>query len=596
MPALKPGQIVGKYRIIRVLGAGGMGAVYEAENPEIGQRTALKVLTVDTLSLPGLFQRFVNEARAANQVKHPSVVKVHDFGQFEGGVPWMAMEYLEGESLADRLTAAAGLPGSCLGMDALWMVVELASALGAAHAQGIVHRDLKPGNVMLVPDPLSQHGERVKLLDFGIAKLRDDNLTKSGAILGTPTYMAPEQFRSASDVDGQADVYALGVITYQILSGRLPFQQAGTYELMAAKCFDFPIPLEQYAPTLPARVQAFVMRMLARDPAERPTMTQAEAEGRLLLGLPIPRQSGWHQAVATGTQAAVAVAASKGAASDLPSITADMPSQVVAAVQAAEGATPSEQRAVGELSPPGLAVPKSLSEMPSVPVASLPVRAAAKNGAELRAPRPLAAAVLASPTSPTQPDKPRRASAYFLASVLAVLAVASVAFALLPRLERTPHSSPVAGTTPPAPTPALASAEATPPIVSPAAKPAEPAASATSVGTLAEHPMPSPQRATASSKSSARTCQPQELTPACVITPAISHEQRKQLHDAFKQSGAKLCAGESVVISGLPNAPEILTAPAWLPENLHPVLVLALRGILRGKTFPPKVKILCKSH
>lgn len=269
-----------------------MGAVYEAFVPDIEQRVALKVLTVDRSKHPSFGQRFLNEARAANKIKHPGVVKVHDFGQMEDGTPWLAMEFVEGTSLASRIEDMLKTSGRPSSTELLWVVGELASILRAAHEQKIIHRDLKPQNVMLVPDPRALNGESVKLLDFGIAKLHGDQLTRSNVLLGTPSYMAPEQFKGAGGVDERADTYALGTIAYELLCGRLPFLGDSAYELMGAKCMDFPIPISQHAPELPADLQALVMSLIERDPARRPSLQHLEEEVRRMLALPPPRTRG----------------------------------------------------------------------------------------------------------------------------------------------------------------------------------------------------------------------------------------------------------------------------------------------------------------
>ena len=194
MPSLTPGQRIEKYRLVRKIGAGGMGEVWEVLREDISQRGALKVMTATNLqNHPSLLQRFINEARAANQIKHPGIPQVFDFGSLEDQTPFLVMEFMDGESLDGRIQSAARRPRHCLDLDeSLWIGDDVASALIAAHAKGIVHRDLKPSNIMLCPDPTAQRGERAHVLDFGVAKLHDgEHLTKSGAALGTYLYMAP---------------------------------------------------------------------------------------------------------------------------------------------------------------------------------------------------------------------------------------------------------------------------------------------------------------------------------------------------------------------------------------------------------------------
>ncbi|MBL9003454.1 MAG: serine/threonine protein kinase, partial [Myxococcales bacterium] len=183
MPTLVPGQLVEKYRVVRLIASGGFGAVYEVLREDIRQRGALKVLTLS--AEPAMVQRFINEARAAGAIRHPNIPQVYDLGMFPDGVPWLVMEYLEGLSLEAHLVAHRRLTLA----DVLEIFEDAAGAVAAAHAVKdpgpIIHRDLKPSNVMLLPSPKRGCGFRAMVLDFGIAKLAGDNLTKSGTILGT---------------------------------------------------------------------------------------------------------------------------------------------------------------------------------------------------------------------------------------------------------------------------------------------------------------------------------------------------------------------------------------------------------------------------
>jgi serine/threonine protein kinase len=208
------GRHVGKYRLVRQLGEGGMGVVYEGVREDIAQRAALKILRPEYATNPDLAGRFFNEARAANLIAHPGIVKVYDYGHI-AGVAYLAMEYLEGESLWQRIERRGRLSAN----DALRLGRQIASALEAAHRVQIVHRDLKPDNVFIVRDSESPGGERAKLLDFGIAKMADEYRgsvrTQVNVIMGTPTYMAPEQCRGSKGVADKTDVYALGVMLFE---------------------------------------------------------------------------------------------------------------------------------------------------------------------------------------------------------------------------------------------------------------------------------------------------------------------------------------------------------------------------------------------
>lgn len=309
---LSPGQRVGPYRVVGKLGEGGFGAVYECVHTTIERRAALKVLRRDVSQKPGFAVRFFNEARAANRVPHPGVVQVFDCGQLPDGTLYLLMEFVEGATLHSHMHAATatrkenGEPG-VLGLDVLPILHQLAIILSTAHKQGIVHRDLKPSNVMLVPDSTARGGERVRLLDFGIAKLLGDAIsppsdsagsvahssprTETGAILGTPAYMAPEQAAAPSTVNDRADVYALGVIAYQALVGCLPITGPTPWAILMGKTHDSPRPLREHDPSLPAELERLVMTMLSVVASERPSAAEIEQELAALLGLSAPRKS-----------------------------------------------------------------------------------------------------------------------------------------------------------------------------------------------------------------------------------------------------------------------------------------------------------------
>jgi hypothetical protein len=275
------GQQIGSYRVVRKLGEGGMGVVFEGVHEEIERHVAIKILLSGAAANPELAQRFFNEARAVNVIDHPGLVEIFDMGHLHDGAPYIVMELLKGQSLADRIAEAA--PRGLLGATALRITRQVASALAAAHARGIVHRDLKPDNVFLVPDPEAAGGERAKVLDFGIAKMAAE-LAPSGlrtsatVVMGTPAYMAPEQCVSSATVDGKADVYALGVMLYQMLSGRLPFVSEDAGQLLLSHVRDEPPPLSSVAPDVPPNVVAAVEAMLAKDPAARPAMSDVAAK------------------------------------------------------------------------------------------------------------------------------------------------------------------------------------------------------------------------------------------------------------------------------------------------------------------------------
>ncbi len=213
------GQRLGNYQLRKVIGQGGMGVVYEAWHEQIGRRAAIKILRASSATDTELAARFLTEARAVNIIEHPGVVSAFDFGHTPDGHAYIVMDYLAGSTLRQRLTQLAELGGRLSQAKALRLCQKLATALSAAHAKGIVHRDLKPENVMLVADPESPGEERVKVLDFGLAKVALEHPAAEPAItqqhtgMGTPSYMAPEQWQEAASVDDRADVYSLGVFT-----------------------------------------------------------------------------------------------------------------------------------------------------------------------------------------------------------------------------------------------------------------------------------------------------------------------------------------------------------------------------------------------
>ena len=274
-------QKIGAYSIVRLLGAGGMGQVYEGVHDQIRRRAAIKVLHRRYAHNKLIVQRFINEARAVNIVQHQSLVNIYEFGQTPDGSAYIVMEYLDGDTLRQRLERNGGrLPPEV----AVRLCRQMASALAAAHAKGIIHRDLKPVNIMIVADPEAAGGERAKILDFGLAKVIQPDaadgggLTGTGTILGTPAYMAPEQCRSARDVDDKSDVYSLGIILYEMLSSDIPFDSETDAELLSMHMYQDPPRLIDKVPTLHPDLAALVHRMLAKSQADRPSAADVAAE------------------------------------------------------------------------------------------------------------------------------------------------------------------------------------------------------------------------------------------------------------------------------------------------------------------------------
>ena len=265
---LRAGQTVGEYVIEATIGRGGMGSVYRATHPTIGSRVAIKVLSKQRLHDASAIARFVQEARAANQIRHRNIIDVFAFGKLADGRVYCVMEHLDGVSLARHLRNNGRMPLA----EALCVLEQVARALDASHAKGVIHRDVKPGNIFLVRDPES--GQLfVKLLDFGIAKLTDTPdsgalHTMTGMIMGTPAYMSPEQCR-AKDVGPATDAYALGVVAYQMLAGVLPFPADNVAELLVLQQMQRPPALSAYVPAFGPTVDAVLERALHKDAAAR---------------------------------------------------------------------------------------------------------------------------------------------------------------------------------------------------------------------------------------------------------------------------------------------------------------------------------------
>jgi putative nucleotidyltransferase with HDIG domain len=258
------GLVLGSYRLVTELGQGGMGTVYYAEHVSIGRRAAVKVLDAEVAREPELVQRFFDEARAANQIRHPGIVEVYDVGTLDG-LHFLVMELLEGETLGARLERVKKLDVE----EAIRVIAQAADALSAAHDRGIVHRDLKPENLFLAH---GASGERVKVLDFGIAKLtgKDDlKRTRTGIVMGTPMYMSPEQCMGEKSLDARSDVYSLGVVAFEALTGRTPFTGDGVGKLIVAHTHEPPPMPSSIEPSVPMGVEEIVLKALAKRPSER---------------------------------------------------------------------------------------------------------------------------------------------------------------------------------------------------------------------------------------------------------------------------------------------------------------------------------------
>ncbi|MBW2453052.1 MAG: protein kinase [Deltaproteobacteria bacterium] len=257
----------GKYRLVRLLGVGGMGSVYEAEHTLISRRVAVKLLLPQLADIPEMAERFLREARSASEIDHENIIGIHDVGRSDDGHLFIVMELLEGKSLRQLLGQQRRLD-----LDrATRITLEVLAGLEAAHEQGTVHRDLKPDNIFLVEG--DDGGERVKILDFGISKVKDGDaeggLTQTGAVLGTPHYMAPEQANGDPDVDQRIDIWATGVILYEMLSGGRPYEGNSYNRVIAQILVEPPPRLLDVAPAVPASLAQVVDRALAKERDER---------------------------------------------------------------------------------------------------------------------------------------------------------------------------------------------------------------------------------------------------------------------------------------------------------------------------------------
>jgi len=310
---LQPGDIIdGKYRIIRLLGEGGMGAVYLAENTRIARQVAIKVLLGEAADKPDVVQRFEREAQAAGRIGSDHILEILDFGNLPNGDRFMVMEFLEGEELSARIKRSVLTPEQ-----SVHLFLQLLEGLEAAHAAGIVHRDLKPDNIFILKEKAGRP-DFVKIIDFGISKFNQLNdaehsKTKTGMLMGTPYYLSPEQARGAARSDPRSDIYSCGVILYQCVTGTVPFDAETLNELLFAIVLSPPRPISEIAPHLDAGFRAIIDKAMARELNER-FQTTREFKDAL---------SAWAQGLGFPTQgAALGANASQGVAAMSPAAAA----------------------------------------------------------------------------------------------------------------------------------------------------------------------------------------------------------------------------------------------------------------------------------
>jgi serine/threonine-protein kinase len=260
--------LAGRFKVERVINSGGMGIILVAHHLQLDQRVAIKVLRAHVLGDPDIVARFTREARIAAKIKSEHVVRVIDVGALPSGLPYMVMEHLQGSDLSALVNARGPMPHE----EVVEYVLQACEALAQAHVAGIVHRDLKPANLFLTRRP--DGSPLLKVLDFGISKVvepfdPDGNMTKTSMLMGSPQYMSPEQLRSARKVDGRADIWALGVVMYRLLTGKNPFRAASTPELCVEILHKAPAPLRRLAPDAPEGLERVIGQCLRKRPDQR---------------------------------------------------------------------------------------------------------------------------------------------------------------------------------------------------------------------------------------------------------------------------------------------------------------------------------------
>jgi serine/threonine protein kinase len=271
-----PLVLEGKYRLERLIAHGGMGSVYRGMHERLERPVAIKILRAEFLQDETVRARFHREALAAARLKHPNIIAVYDFGNLPNGSAYLVMELVEGRSLREEMRLNAQRHGQMRPERAAAILRQVCAGIEAAHQHGVIHRDLKPDNIMIEPlaaNDFSGSHERVLVLDFGIAKLKQlegawQGLTEENVIIGTPNYISPEQCQGAP-VESRSDVYALGVILYEMLTGRVPFNNVSTSAVLLSHLQDTPTPPTKYRPDLPPAVERVMLRALAKNPLQR---------------------------------------------------------------------------------------------------------------------------------------------------------------------------------------------------------------------------------------------------------------------------------------------------------------------------------------
>ena len=608
-----------------------MGEVYEVVHTTLGRRAALKVIHPSLAQDANVVARFLREAQATNQVRHPGVVQIFEYGQLpeRPGVPYFVMEFLEGETLSKCIRRAATRHGGRLGLSCLRLLQQVAKTLAAVHSQGLVHRDVKPANIMIISDPDVTDGKRIKLLDFGIVKILSSvgstngkgfkGTTAGRTVLGTPEFMAPEQWTARDCVDGRADVYALGVISFLCFAGRLPFVAENYVSLGLLHCQTRPPSLSDLDLNIPRALAELVAGMLEKNPAHRPTMVVVEETmGRLLPlsqgseTLPTPAESGLLERSELAEPEPV---------TEVSSVVSTLQTYTWEEVELGIVGPSFEESLPGE---PPVQV-RVLSSLPQLPIGFGAKSTQLTDRPPLSAP-PAGLSAARVQVGNEAPDcTPQPSPFYFLQRSLTMgsrlswpwylltAAVLVCVLWLLPRRPHQDHQRPAApfsersvapassvrasvvalgtasGTsdwTPPgdsyrqpqshvAPTPAV---DSVPSAVEPASVPTF---TATAPRAHRHH--------------THRSCERKFPTSSCIRNAEITLEQRMTLLRAFYSSNTKLCAHEQLVVSASPRWPSIQTVPAALSGSTQASLLVALRLLYHNQPTPASIVIRCPS-
>ena len=587
VPALSVGQLIGNYRVLDRLAEGGMGEVYEVVHTTLGRHAALKVIHPSLAQDATVVARFLREAQATNQVHHPGVVQIFEYGQLSErhGAPYFVMELLEGETLSTCIRRAAIRHRGPLGLSCIRLLQQVAKTLAVVHSQGLVHRDVKPANIMIISDPDVMEGKRIKLLDFGIVKIlssagsanekRGAGLTANRTVLGTPEFMAPEQWTARDRVDSKADVYALGVITFLCFSGRMPFVAANYLALGLLHCQTRPPALSHLDPSVSLELSNLVAGMLEKHPANRPTMAMVdETMGRLLSLVPTPltlpgpperdaldRSDRW-EPDAEGSAAVSKLQTYTWEELEIglvgPSYEDLVPGEPAVQVRVLLSLPPL-QVAPG-VTPPLLVEPPLLpasanetTERTPSPSLFLFLQHSLMMGSHLTRPLYLVTLGVVVCVLLLLQHRPQRSGGR----------TASAVSEPLIRLPSLGSSS-------------LSGSVSVSPVLGSASSPARP------ITTRRNHKHHLRQR-----------CQRSYPTASCIRNHAFTLDQRRALLRAFYLSNTKLCAYEHLVVSTSPSWPSLKMVPPALSGSKRASLQVALRIMFQDQLIPSSIDVRC---